>query len=223
MYFDYDFFLSSSIQRYGGGGRTVVLSGPTAVGKDTLLNDLPSHLGDCHVRHIRSVTTKPPRLNEVGHPEYDHLDQEQFMKLVSAGELAEFTEYTRGSGDVVRFGTTKQSLAPQETGEIGIWKVSLDRFAGITEKLQSEHESVSKSVKLVMLGSSRLSVLKDRARNRAVDSDEWNNRLRINFLQRMRLEYQLWLQISKVVMPYILVTDELPSTVLTAFINKISE
>lgn len=68
--------------------RVIVLAGPTAVGKGTVV----SRLRDQHPEVWASVsaTTRPPRPGEVNGTHYHFVAPEEFTRLVEAGEMLEW-------------------------------------------------------------------------------------------------------------------------------------
>jgi guanylate kinase len=75
-----------------GAPLLVVLCGPTAVGKTTVLRrmrelGLPYHVGV-------TATTRPRRPGEVDGVDYYFLTRERFQALIAAGELLEHAEYS---------------------------------------------------------------------------------------------------------------------------------
>ncbi|MGI8535742.1 MAG: guanylate kinase [Mycobacteriales bacterium] len=72
-------------------GRLTVLSGPSGVGKDSVIALVRR-------RHPQvwlsvSVTTRPPRSGETDGVEYHFVDQEQFDRMVQEGMLLEHASY----------------------------------------------------------------------------------------------------------------------------------
>jgi guanylate kinase len=71
--------------------RLTVLSGPSGVGKGTVVAHLRSHHPDVWVSV--SVTTRRPRPGETGGVEYHFVDDAQFDRLVADGALLEHATY----------------------------------------------------------------------------------------------------------------------------------
>jgi len=72
-------------------GLLVVLSGPSGVGKDTVLKEFLRHNPDC-VLSI-SATTRQPRPGEEPGRDYFFMSTEKFGGLVAQGEMLEYAEY----------------------------------------------------------------------------------------------------------------------------------
>jgi len=84
--------------------RLTVLSGPSGVGKGTvvkrLLHDSP------HIWQSVSVTTRSPRPGEVSGREYSFVDDSEFDRLVAAGDLLEWAQFAG-----YRYGTPRAPVA----------------------------------------------------------------------------------------------------------------
>jgi guanylate kinase len=82
----------------GGPGRSkapvVVLSGPSAVGKSTVVRCLRERVPDLHVSV--SVTTRAPRPGETDGVDYSFVTAERFQQLIDAGALLEWAEIHGG-------------------------------------------------------------------------------------------------------------------------------
>ncbi len=74
-----------------GGGLLVVLSGPSGVGKGTVVRSVLERVPDATVSI--SVTTRPPRPGEVDGVHYRFVDDERFHEMVANGELLEHAIY----------------------------------------------------------------------------------------------------------------------------------
>ena len=73
-------------------GLLVVLSGPSGVGKGTVVSDAMSHSGEVasRLRRSISVTTRPPRPGEVEGVDYFFRSAEEFAHMAEAAELLEW-------------------------------------------------------------------------------------------------------------------------------------
>lgn len=81
----------------GGGpdsGRVVVLSGPSAVGKSTVVRCLRERIPDLHFSV--SATTRAPRPGEVDGVDYHFVSPTAFQRLIDQGELLEWAEIHGG-------------------------------------------------------------------------------------------------------------------------------
>jgi guanylate kinase len=78
--------------RYGApGAQLVIISGPSGVGKDTIIDALrardPKEGGDYH--YVVTCTTRAPRPGEVRGVSYQFMGKAAFQELRAAGELLE--------------------------------------------------------------------------------------------------------------------------------------
>ena len=86
-----------------GAGRVVVLSGPSAVGKSTLVGCLRERIPD--LVFSVSATTRAPRPGEVDGVDYHFVTPARFQQLIDDGDLLEWAEIHSGlhrSGTLAR-------------------------------------------------------------------------------------------------------------------------
>lgn len=86
------------------GSRLVVLAGPTAVGKGTVAAHIREHYPEVHLSV--SATTRPPRPGEVDGTTYFFLSDEQFDRMVEAGQFLEWATVH----NAYRYGTPRQPI-----------------------------------------------------------------------------------------------------------------
>jgi len=72
-------------------GTLIVLSGPSGVGKSTVIAQLLRERKDIHFSV--SFTTRSPRAGEVDGINYNFVDRTEFERMISSGELLEYAEY----------------------------------------------------------------------------------------------------------------------------------
>ncbi len=72
-------------------GKLIVLTGPSGVGKGTLLRSLLKRHPQLQISV--SATTRQPRPNEIDGKHYYFVTRENFEQMVTAGELLEWAEY----------------------------------------------------------------------------------------------------------------------------------
>jgi guanylate kinase len=75
-------------------GRVVVLSGPSAVGKSTLVRCLRERIAELHFSV--SATTRAPRPGEVDGVDYYFVSPARFQQLIDEGALLEWAEIHSG-------------------------------------------------------------------------------------------------------------------------------
>lgn len=86
-------------------GHVVVLSGPSAVGKSTVVRCLRQRIPDLHFSV--SATTRAPRPGEVDGVDYHFVSPARFQQLIDQGELLEWAEI---HGGLHRSGTLAQPV-----------------------------------------------------------------------------------------------------------------
>jgi guanylate kinase len=83
--------------------RVFVITGPSGVGKGTLIHELRSRVPELELSI--SATTREPRGGEHDGDEYHFLDREEFDRRVADGDFLEWAEY---SGN--RYGTLRSEV-----------------------------------------------------------------------------------------------------------------
>lgn len=72
-------------------GNLIVYSGPSGVGKGTILKPLLYPEGEL-VLSV-SATTRAPRVGEVDGREYHFVSRERFIEMIASGDMLEYAEY----------------------------------------------------------------------------------------------------------------------------------
>lgn len=72
-------------------GLLIVISGPSGVGKDSLIKRLLEL--DSNLRYSVSCTTRPPRPNEVDGVNYTFVNRQRFEQLIKEGAFLEYATY----------------------------------------------------------------------------------------------------------------------------------
>ena len=88
-----------------GNGRVVVLSGPSAVGKSSVVRCLRERIPNLHFSV--SATTRAPRPGEVDGVDYHFVSSARFQQLIDEGHLLEWAEI---HGGLQRSGTLAEPV-----------------------------------------------------------------------------------------------------------------
>ncbi|MFH8408467.1 guanylate kinase [Streptomyces sp. NPDC018019] len=110
--------------------RLTVLSGPSGVGKSTVV----AHLRKVHPEIWLSVsaTTRKPRPGERHGVQYFFVDDEEFDKLVANGELLEWAEFAGN-----RYGTPRKAVQDRlEAGEPVLLEIDLQGARQVRESMK---------------------------------------------------------------------------------------
>ncbi|HEU5159831.1 MAG TPA: guanylate kinase [Streptosporangiaceae bacterium] len=91
--------------------RLTVLSGPSGVGKSTVVAEI--RRAHPQVWLSVSVTTRPPRRGETDGVEYYFVDDAEFDRLVAAGELLEWAEFAGN-----RYGTPRRPVVERLAADV---------------------------------------------------------------------------------------------------------
>ena len=101
-------------------GRLVVLTGPSGVGKGTLLQRLRQQHPDLYLS--TSATTRAPREGEEHGKDYYFVSRDRFEEMIAAGQLLEWAEF---AGNY--YGTPRQPVEVQiERGNQVILEIELN-------------------------------------------------------------------------------------------------
>ena len=113
----------------GGPGKLVVLSGPSGVGKDTVLREL--FRLDPALRYSVSYTTRRPRADEQDGVSYSFVDAETFAAMVDRGDFLEHaTVYGKS------YGTSLQRVNEQVArGDTVVLKIDVQGAARVRQRL----------------------------------------------------------------------------------------
>ena len=141
-----------------GMGKLIVLTGPSGVGKGTLLRSLLQRHPELYLSI--SATTRTPRLGEVEGKQYYFVSREKFEQMVTTGELLEWAEFAGNC-----YGTPR---APVEAAiRQGKWVILEIELQGARQIRQTFPEAL----RIFILPPS-LPELEYRIRNRGQDTEE---------------------------------------------------
>lgn len=139
-------------------GRLIVLTGPSGVGKGTLVRSLLQR--QPNLRFSVSVTTRAPRPGEVEGKHYYFTSREQFFEMVATGELLEWAEFAGNC-----YGTPRRPVEQQvRSGNWVLLEIELEGARQI-------RETFPEALRIFILPPS-LAELEHRLRDRGQDSDE---------------------------------------------------
>ena len=140
-------------------GKIYVFSGPSGVGKSTLISMLIKRIKG--LGYSVSHTSRPPRKNEVNGVDYHFVDRDTFSRMIEDGA---FVEWANVYDDL--YGTSFSSLKDQtEEGEIDV-VLDID-----SQGAESIRRRFNESVLIYILPPS-LEVLEERLRARATDEED---------------------------------------------------
>ncbi|MBW4481713.1 MAG: guanylate kinase [Tildeniella torsiva UHER 1998/13D] len=139
-------------------GRLIVFTGPSGVGKGTLLRALRHRYPA--LKLSVSATTRSPRPGEVNGQDYYFVSRDEFHAMVEQGELLEWAEF---AGNL--YGTPKTPVMKEiEAGQWVILEIEL-------EGARQVRETFPNALQLFVLPPS-LEELESRIRLRGKDADE---------------------------------------------------
>lgn len=138
-------------------GYLIVVTGPSGVGKGTLLQSLLQRHPELHFSV--SATTRAPRPGEVEGKNYYFVNRARFAQMVTQGELLEWAEF---AGNL--YGTPRQFVAQQiQQGKLVILEIELKGARQI-------RQTCPEALQIFILPPS-LAELERRIRERAQDSE----------------------------------------------------
>ncbi|HIK27423.1 MAG: guanylate kinase [Oscillatoriaceae bacterium SKW80] len=139
-------------------GKLIVLTGPSGVGKGTLLRALLRRHPELYLSV--SVTTRSPRKGEINGKHYYFIDRQQFEKLAANGDLLEWAEF---AGNY--YGTLRRQVETHINQ--GKWVVLEIELEGARQIKQTYPEAL----RIFILPPS-MEELENRIRARGQDSEE---------------------------------------------------
>lgn len=140
-------------------GRCVfVITGPSGVGKGTLIRELRKRLPQ--IALSVSATTRPPRAGERDRVDYYFMSEEEFERRVAAGEFVEHVRYAGAS-----YGTLRSELeASLKKGRPVVLEIEVQGARQIRSTLPD--------ATLIFIAPPSFEVLEERLRKRGTDSEE---------------------------------------------------
>lgn len=139
-------------------GNLIVLSGPSGVGKDTLLRQLQERVPG--VVKCLTATTRPPREGERHGVDYLFLSEEEFERWIAEGRFLEYVRYNQAY-----YGTPLQMVEePRVKGLDVILKIEVQGGLQVRQRVP---EAI-----LIFVQPPSLEVLRQRLAARGTDSAE---------------------------------------------------
>ncbi|MFK0734969.1 MAG: guanylate kinase [Gloeotrichia echinulata GP01] len=139
-------------------GRLIVLTGPSGVGKGTLLRSLLQRHPELY--YSVSATTRSPRPGEVNGKHYYFIARSKFEQLVAQGEFLEWAEF---AGNY--YGTPREAVLNQvQSGKLVVLEIELEGARQI-------RTSFTDALTIFILPPS-FNELEKRIRGRGQDSEE---------------------------------------------------
>ncbi|MEB3887169.1 guanylate kinase [Lyngbya sp. CCY1209] len=139
-------------------GKLIVITGPSGVGKGTLVRSLLEKHPELHLS--TSATTRPPRPGEVDGKDYFFVSRHRFQQMVERGELIEWAEF---AGNY--YGTPRQAVTEAiAAGESVLLEIELE---GARQISRTFPEAVR-----VFIRPPSMAELERRLRSRGQDSEE---------------------------------------------------
>jgi guanylate kinase len=139
-------------------GRLIVLTGPSGVGKGTLLRALLQRHPDLY--YSVSMTTRSPRPGEINGKHYYFVSRSKFEQLVAQGEFLEWAEF---AGNY--YGTPREAVLSQVgSGKLVVLEIELEGARQIRTSFPSAHS--------IFILPPSFDELEKRIRGRAQDAED---------------------------------------------------
>lgn len=139
-------------------GRKVILSGPSGVGKDTVINRWIER--DSRVARVVAATTRAPREGEVDGVDYRFMTDGEFLAMADAGGFLEHKKVHSA-----RYGTPLETVNQMVgDGQIAILKIDVQ---GAIEVMGQDSSIIG-----IFLLPPSMPELEERLRGRGTDSEE---------------------------------------------------
>lgn len=142
---------------YNNKGICFVLSGPSGIGKDTVLSYLKK---EYEINKVVTATTREPREGEIDGVDYDFLTREDFQKKIKENYFLEYAEF---SGNF--YGTPKKNVEKLiKAGKNALLKIEVQGAVNV-KKIMPE-------TLMIFLAPPSMELLEERLRGRGTDSEE---------------------------------------------------
>lgn len=139
-------------------GKLIVLTGPSGVGKGTLMNEILRRYPELH--YSVSATTRSPRPGEINGKNYNFISRSQFEQLVTQGEFLEWAEFAGNC-----YGTPREAVLNYiQLGKLVLLEIEL---AGARQIRRTFPSALS-----IFILPPSFAELENRIRGRGQDSEE---------------------------------------------------
>ncbi len=139
-------------------GRLIVLTGPSGVGKGTLMRSLLQRYPELY--YSVSATTRSPRAGEINGKNYYFINRSKFEQLVAQGEFLEWAEF---AGNY--YGTPREAVLNQvKSGKLVMLEIELEGARQIRRSFPSAQS--------IFILPPSFDELEKRIRGRAQDAEE---------------------------------------------------
>lgn len=159
-------------------GILIILTGPTAAGKDTVMKELLAKRQNL----TRMVTTnsRPMRPGEVEGTDYYFVSRPDFEKLLSEDAFIEWVEYLGH----YKGGQKKHIEAALASGKDVIWRIDVRGVKNIRPRIEEMMEDPNSPVKtavFIFLGVKDFTIIEKRMRARGTEDEKvWNEGLNLS-------------------------------------------
>ena len=174
------------MKKMNNGGELFVITGPSGVGKATVLSRLLKNIDNVYVSI--SATTRKPRQGEINEKDYFFMEREEFEKLIKEGKFLEYAEYV-GNYYGTPAGSVNEML---KNGKDVILEIEVQGALKVKEKCPDAN--------MVFIIPPSFSALEFRLRSRGTESDD----VIAKRLEKARSEY---LMVDKY--DYIVINDDI--------------
>ncbi|MGI5840845.1 MAG: hypothetical protein ACOX6N_01375 [Patescibacteria group bacterium] len=166
-------------------GKLAIVTGPTGVGKDSVLKHIEKKFPD--IQRIVTDAARLPRDGEVNGVDYNFVNPKEFQRNIDNNVYAEYVLYGGGKA------TRRKSLLQILEGKSAFWRIDPSRAIDIKCFYEQnfspqEAEVLINNTVVIYIGTERLTVLKDRFFARDP------NAKRTDFLDRIREDWSEWIR-----------------------------
>ena len=165
-------------------GNLIVISGPSGVGKSTLVKRAMAELPE--LRFSVSCTTRQPREGEIDGKSYYFLSDEEFSQKLAAGEFLEYADVYKH-----RYGTLKSEVLNRiRQGEEVLLDIDVQGAKQIRAAAEADPE-IRAAAQFIIIAPPSLETLKQRLTDRNSETPE-QLQIRINGALNELVNFRLY-------------------------------